>query len=575
MRRLILLMATFLVFQNIIAQKIIPENSFTSPVDFKIYLSGSFAELRSGHFHSGIDIKTQGRTGKYIRAIADGYVSRIKVQANGYGKSVYINHPDGYTSVYGHLSQYREPVNEYVKRYQYKNQIHTLDIYPAKNELPVKKGQIIALSGNSGSSSGPHLHFEIRNAANQHPLNVQKFGFDITDNVDPRIFNFYLYSFEGEYNRRKIKSRRKLGLQLQEKTYYLKDADTLEVDSPTSFGMEVFDFLNGTNNRCGLYYIKMYVNDDLVYHYQTDEFSFAETRYIYAHTDYFLKETENERVHLLFQKPNNRLSMYARLKNHGLVELLPGETKTIKIDFADISGNSRSVIVPVKGSEAVNKMAIQKDNESNTFKWDQINSFENHLVKLEIPSGSLYEDTDFSYVRIPSDENTFHQWLHLIGDKNEVMHTYAKLMIKAEGIPNHLREKACIVSYRENDTPSYEGGEMSKDNWLVTRTRKFGKYGIAIDSVAPTIIPVNFIPNGDLTGRRNMRLIIRDDLSGIQSYKGFIDNKWVLFEYDPKNDLLYHSLDPDITEKGRRHELEIYVEDKKGNRSVLHSGFIW
>lgn len=574
MRRLILLMTTFLVFQNIASQKPVPKNHFISPVDFRIYLSGSFAELRSSHFHSGIDIKTQGVIGKSIRAINEGYVSRIKIQTNGYGKSVYINHPGGYTSVYGHLSEYNNDIDEYVKRYQYKNQIHTLDIYPAKNELPVQKGEIIALSGNSGSSSGPHLHFEIRNAANQHPLNVQKFGFDITDNVDPRIYNFYLYSFEGKNNRRKIQSRRKVGLGLQEKTYYLKEEDTLTVDSPISFGMEVYDFLNGTNNRCGLYYIKMYANEKLIYQYQTDEFSFAETRYILAHTDYYLKEKENERVHLLFKRPNNRLSMYAHLKNDGLIDLLPGESKNIRIDFADISGNARSVVFPVKRRESANHMKVSEPEENITFRWDQVNSFDNHLVKLEVPSGSLYEDADFNYVRIPS-ENSFHPFIHIIGNKNVAMHKYGKLMIKAKGIPDRLINKACIVSFRENGTPSYEGGELLRDNWISTRTREFGKYGIAVDSVAPTIVPANFIPNGNLGGKKKMRLIIRDDLSGIQSYRGFIDNKWVLFEYDPKNDLLFHRLDPDIIKKGERHELEIYVEDHKGNKSVFHSAFTW
>ncbi len=574
MRRLITLMSIFLISQPIIPQSSLPENFFISPVDIEIYLSGSFAELRQGHFHSGIDIKTQGITGKNIRAIADGYVSRIKVQTNGYGKSVYINHPGGYTSVYGHLQDYKDPIDEYVKRYQYKNRIHTLDIYPAKNELRVKKGQIIASSGNTGSSSGPHLHFEIRNAANQHPLNVQKFGFNIRDNVDPRIYNFYVYSFEGENKRKRIKTRKKLGLQLENKNYSLKNIDTLMVDSPVSFGMEAYDFLNGTKNKCGLYYIKVYMDDELIYHYQTDEFSFAETRYIYAHTDYYLKETKNEQVHLLFRRPNNRLSMYASLLNDGLIELLPGETKNIRIEFADISGNARSVKFPVQGKRSANQMSIPKSTEQIIFKWDQVNSFENHLVKLEIPAGSLYEDAYFHYLRIPS-TNPFHPWIHTIGDKNAAMHHFGKLMIRAEGIPERLINKACIVSFKDDGTPSYKGGELLKDKWLLTKTREFGKYGIAIDSVAPQIIPINFIPNGDHSGKKFIRFSVRDDLSGIRSYQGFIDNKWVLFEYDPKNDLLYHALDPDITVNGIEHELEIHVEDHKGNKSIFHSNFTW
>ncbi|MFW5819993.1 MAG: M23 family metallopeptidase [Bacteroidota bacterium] len=574
MRSTFLLVIAILGFQNLISQSGSSKPDFISPIDFHIYLSGNFAELRSSHFHSGIDIKTLGVIGKPIRAIADGYVSRIKIQTNGYGKSVYINHPEGYTSVYGHLSEYENSISEYVKKYQYKNKIHTLDIYPAKNELPVKQGEIIALSGNTGSSSGPHIHFEIRNAANQHPLNVQKFGFDITDNVDPRIYNFYLYSFEGKDKRRKIKSRKKIGLTLNGNRYSLKSGDTLMINSPAGFGMEVFDFLNGANNRCGIYYIKMFLNGELAYHFQNDEFSFAETRYINAHTDYFLKESVNEHVQLLFKKPHNKLSMYKYLKDDGVIELLPGENRDVEIVFADISGNTRTVKFTLKNTEALNSIATPENNTVEEFLWDQPNDFGNHLLKISLPSLSLYEDASFNYIRLPA-INSIHPWIHAVGDASVPMHKYATLMIKAEGVPGSLMSKACIVSYDEKGETSFEGGEPQKDGWLLTKTREFGNYGISLDTISPQIIPVNFRRNSDMSGNRNLRFVIRDDLSGIQSYKGFIDNKWVLFEYDPKNDLLFHNFDPEIIERGKKHELEIYVEDNRGNKAMFHSSFIW
>ncbi len=574
MRRLILQMAITAMFQNIVFTEYLSAQTFVSPVDFQIFLSGSFAELRSGHFHSGIDIKTQGVIGKPIRSIDDGYVSRIKVQTNGYGKSVYINHPGGYTSVYGHLSEYESPVREYVKKHQYRNRIHGLDIYPAKNELVIKKGEIIAYSGNTGSSSGPHLHFEVRNAANQHPLNPQKFSFNIHDNVDPRIFNFYVYSFKGKGERRTVRSRKKTGLFLDGKTYRLKTTDTLIVDSPVSFGMEVYDFLNGVNNRCGIHFIKMFVDDELIYHFQADEFSFAETRYINAHTDYYLKQKEKERVHQLFRKPNNPLSMYPYMKNEGITDILPGQTKKVKIVFSDIQGNSRSLNFLIRGNTVKNEPTPDKNEPKNVFHWDRPNSFENHLIKLELPSGSLYEDAEFNYLRIPS-ENTPHPWIHITGDENIPLHKSGKLMVKAEGIPPSLLDKACIVKYHANGTPSYQGGEIQNDDWLMIKTREFGRYGILTDTIAPKIIPINFSKNSDMRGKKNIRFIIRDNLSEIGSYRGFIDNTWVLFEYDPKNELLFHTFDPDVIEKGANHEIEIYVEDKRGNKAMFHSGFFW
>lgn len=574
MRRLTLLMIKILMVINIYSQDKINSDLFKSPVDFKIYLSSNFAELRADHFHSGIDIKTQGVTGKPVYSIADGYVSRIKVQTNGYGKSVYINHPGGYTSLYGHLDRYNDRIAEYVKKYQYKNKIHTLDIYPAVNEIPVKQGQFIARAGNSGSSLGPHLHFEIRKAANQHPLNVQKFGFDITDNVDPRIYNFYLYTFEGKNDRRTVKSRKKLGLKLDGKSYSLKQGDTLSCDGPFSFGMEVFDFLNGVNNRCGIYFIKTFVDGELVYHFQTDEFSFAESRYINAHTDYALLVSSGEKVHCLFHRPNNKLSMYPVIRDEGIIELLPGEVKSVRILFSDISGNERSVQFSVVGDEEMKEPGGITDRNENLFTWNRENQYTNEDFKITIPAGSLYEDTEFSYNKVPA-PGKLYPWKHNVNTEKVPLHLPAKLSFKADEIPAGLMNFACIVSYDEEGEAEYQGGEVSTGNWITTSSRSFGTYSIEVDTLAPQIIPGNFRRNSDLSTKSEIRLIIKDDLSGITSYKGFIDNTWVLFEYDPKNDLLFHTFDPEIIEKGKSHELEIYVADDRGNQNVFHSGFYW
>jgi murein DD-endopeptidase MepM/ murein hydrolase activator NlpD len=574
MRRPVLFVIKILMALPVFSQSI-PENEhFIPPVNIPIYLSGNFAELRSDHFHSGIDIKTQGVIGKPVFTIDDGYVSRIKVQTNGYGKSVYINHPGGYTSVYGHLDEYNTEIASYVKKYQYKNQIHTLDIYPGRNELPVKKGEMIARAGNTGSSSGPHLHFEIRNTGNQHPLNVQKFGFNIPDNVDPRIFNFYIYSFSGKDDRRIVQSRRKAGLKLNDKSYSLKAGDTLLVNSPVSFGMEVYDFLNGTHNKCGVYFIKTFVDGDLVYHFQTDEFSFAESRYINAHTDYSLKKSGKENVHRLFRLPNNRLSMYPELINDGIISVTEDQVKRVKILFADIDGNQRSVDFFIKRNPVQNQSSLHSSTEGELFQWDRINTISDEMISLEIPARSLYEDVWLKYEVIPS-ENKTHPRIYKIHNEEVPLHLPAKLTFKNPGIETHLLKYACIVRYDEKGIPIYEGGNLKDDNRIETLTRSFGTFGVELDSVPPVIVPLNFNRNANLHGKKDLRLTIRDNLSGIKSYKAYIDSKWVLFEYDPKNDLIFHQFDPEVIEKGKKHELEIYVEDERGNIALFHSAFTW
>jgi murein DD-endopeptidase MepM/ murein hydrolase activator NlpD len=187
-----MILAGFLVFQNIYSQKPVVPAKFCPPLDIPLYLSGNFGEIRSDHFHSGLDFKTQGVTGKNVYSVDDGYISRIKIQTMGYGNSIYISHPGGLTSVYGHLDRFSDTIANYVKACQYHKRTHTLDIYPDKESFKVKKGEIIAYSGNSGSSGGPHLHFELRGTSSQHPLNVLLYNFDVKDDLPPRIFNLYV-----------------------------------------------------------------------------------------------------------------------------------------------------------------------------------------------------------------------------------------------------------------------------------------------------------------------------------------------------------------------------------------------
>lgn len=569
-----LLLLLICLIPKLLSQSLNNLPGFILPVDIPVYLSGSFAELRTDHFHSGIDIKTQGVIGKPLYSIGRGYVSRIKVQTGGYGKSIYIQHPGGYTSVYGHLSAYNEHIDSYVKKYQYKNKTHTLDIYPAVNELSVEQGSLIGWSGNTGSSAGPHLHFEIRETASQYPMNVLKFGYDITDNVAPRISNFYIYTFEGEGKRRTIASRKKTGLTLEGNTYHLNSGDTLSTSMPVSFGLEVYDFMNGTSNRYGIYNIKMYVNQELTYHFQADRFSFAETRYINAHLDYALRKRSGEKVQLLFKKPNNRLSMYKILQNEGIILPKKNEPMEINIQIGDYSGNVRNVVFFLKKDDVNSGLASQKNKTGSFFEWDVQNSYENHLIKVMIPAGSLYEDTQFNYIRTDRD-NQFHPWYHNVHNNEVPLHLPMKLSICLDGIPDDLLPKTFIAGYDEKGNPVFEGGSIKKDKWITVETRNFGQFGIEIDTISPQIIPINFRKNEDLSGLTELRFIIRDNLSNIGSYKAFIDNQWALFEYDPKNDLLTYTFDQQRIVKGREHEIEIYVEDGRGNQAVFHSGFTW
>jgi murein DD-endopeptidase MepM/ murein hydrolase activator NlpD len=569
----LLFFTLFLMFQNTYTQNPSTKGKFHPPVDIPMELAGNFAELRSDHFHSGIDIRTQGVSGKRILSIDKGYVSRIKVQVNGYGRSVYINHPGGYTSVYGHLLSYCPKIDEYVKSYQYKNQTHTLDIYPAKNEITVERGEFIALSGNSGSSNGPHLHFEIRNSANQHPLNVLKFGFDIKDSKSPEIMGLYLYEFSGEGDRRVSERTRKLEVLGSNGNYSLGNILTIETGSPFSFGMETYDYLDANRNRCGIYTMDLIVNNDTVYSYITDEFSFAESRYLNSHIDYGYKKLHGIRIHNLFLRPNNPLSLIKSTKNYGIINPEDGKEYNIEIRLTDVYGNSSLLSFKVKVKASADMKNEVKSSEE-IYVWNQDYKIEKDNFSFSLHSKSLYEDTPLSFHK--SNGGTFvHPYEYNIGDQEIPLHRSGTLMIKTGEVEMAFKEKLYVSRKDEDGNWEYAGGKLSPKGWIKTDVREFGIYSLMADTIPPEIKPLNISKDANLSSSRNIRFKIRDEGSGIDDYRGFIDNEWVLFEFDKKNDLLVYTFDKKRLNSGQTHELELYISDKTGNSTLYHQQFFW
>ena len=561
MKRINLSIFVILMFQSMSAQNI----NFQAPLDIPLLLSGNFAELRSDHFHSGLDFKTQGVTGHKVRAVEDGYVSRIKIQTNGYGKSIYINHPNGYTSVYGHLSAYNTLIAEFVKRYQYNNQTHTLDIYPSRDEISVKKGDIIALSGNSGSSGGPHLHFEVRNSTNQHPLNGLNFNFNIIDNIRPRVYNLYLYSLKGSKERQTVSGRRQFILKNTGGKYSLKDDQKIEVVGKIGFGINVNDFLDGSPNRCGVYTMELFVNDEAIFSFKTDEFSFSESRYINSHTDYSLRIQEKKRVHRLFKLPNNSLSMVKHDINNGVFNFESGMEYDVEIVVEDAAGNQSALNFKVVAAPPASPLNNKITKEDIRY-WDEQNTITNHIFKLIIPKKSLYEDAEIKYSRI-SGATSVHEWIHNVGNPEIPLHSGAELYLSTVGIDKDLLPKICIVNFDEDNNPQYAGGEIDGEEWIKTKIYEFGSFSIDVDTIAPEIQSIK--------SNNALKFLVIDDLSGISKYEGFIDNEWALFEYDPKNDRISYYYDAARLNKGTIHEVELYITDNKGNTALYHSSFYW
>jgi murein DD-endopeptidase MepM/ murein hydrolase activator NlpD len=544
------------------------------PLDIPLVLSGNFAELRTGHFHSGLDFKTQGVIGKRVYSIAEGYISRIKVQSIGYGKSLYISHPDGRTSVYGHLDRYIPAIDRYVKAFQYRNQTHELDIYPTKEDFPLKAGELIGYSGNTGSSAGPHLHFEIRNTHTQEPVNALKNGFTIGDNIPPKINAVFLYNYSSSGTGRLPLARKEFALDQTGDTAVLKHKGPVLVRGCIGIGIETWDILDGAPNHCGIYSIKLFAAGELIYHFLADHFNFNETRYLNAHTDYSLGITNKRKTHNLFVKPNEKLSMNKHALNSGLIDVEPGESYPVVIEIKDVHNNSRVVVFKLEGSGTSSVLRLSGETDEKTvFRWKEDNYFTNHALELKVPAYSLYEDTRFTYTKKPRAHQTF-PVVHSIHTPEVPLHIPAELKIAPDSVSPSMLAKTAIYLLDKDDKPVFVGGEY-KQGRIVSRISEFGRFILETDSIAPVIRPVNHTSGADLSKSTSIRFQLEDNLSGISEYQGYIDNKWALFEYDSKNSLLFYEFDKERLTHGLLHELELYIRDKAGNTSIFHSTFLW
>lgn len=544
---------------------------FRPPMDIPLVLSGNFGELRSNHFHSGIDIKTQGVTGQSVFAIEQGYVSRIKVQTGGYGKALYLSHPGGYTSVYGHLEDYNERISKYVRDIQYKRQTHEVDLYLEPGEISVSRGEVIALSGNTGSSSGPHLHFEIRRTSDQVPLNGLLFDLPIADHIPPRIMQAAIYPVDGTAT----VDRSTVPLYLETKESNGKTRivghNPIAVSGPVGFGVEVYDYLDGASNRCGIFSLDLEIDGKQVFYSEMGEFSFAESRFINAHIDYARKFAANRKIQRLYKVPYNALSIYKYAAHDGVIVFSDTLVHEVSITASDSYGNSSTLQFQVKGTN-INVAQAGPAPDGNFLAYDQANTFSAPGIDLRFPAYCFYDDVYFRYASDAGPEDLYSDIFQL-HDGSVPVHSAYEIFVTPDRVPEGLADRLCLVGIEENGSYTFAGGGFV-DGKVTGTLRSFGKYAVGIDTVPPEIRPLNLYNGKDVSSQPGIRFRVSDDLSGISSYSGFINGQWVLFEYDPKNELLFHEFDGRVPFSEKNNEIEIVLTDAKGNKATYHTTFI-
>ena len=542
------------------SQATYPKDYFVKPLDIPLILSGTFGELRSNHFHSGLDIKTQQREGLNVFASAEGYVSRIKISHWGYGKALYITHPNGFTTVYGHLKKFSPAIEAYVKKHQYEQERYEIQLFPKENELQVAKKEIVALSGNSGGSGGPHLHYEIRDA-NARPINPMFFGIDIKDTKQPQIRAAVVYSFGDTSHVNQSNHIKELVFKTQSDGTIL--AESIDAYGTIGFGVNSVDKQNAALNNNGIFNLKMNVNGATVYEHTVDKFSFSETRYMNTLIDFGRFYKKRQRIQKTFVQPANRLSIYDNLKNNGYVNIKNGRSYTVEIIAKDFKGNSKKLIIPVKGKK--DSIQIRKEIKKTPyyFKANAFNKISEDKITVAFPKNSFYNDFYFDFKQEAG--------VAILHNAGVPVHKNFTLTFDVSERPKEEQDKLFIARMNTKGKPYYSNTRR-KENKLYTLNKTLGSYALFSDNQSPKIRPINFKKGQWLSKYRYLKLRISDGLSGIKSYRAEIDGEWVLMEYDAKKSLLtYDFNDKKLT--GTKHTLKVIAVDNVNNSNTYIATF--
>lgn len=532
--------------QSIFTIKKYPQ-SFISPIDFPVSIVGNFGECRPNHFHSGIDIRTNGQENKIIRAIGNGYISRVKIEAGGFGNAIYITH-GAYTSVYAHLNKFFPELEQYVRAQQYKKQTWAIDLTFSPHQFPVKQGTFIAYSGNTGSSQGPHLHMEIRDTQTDAPLNGLLF-YNWQDSQAPLINTLAIYDGQQSIYAQQPKLIKLNHASLPKKI--------IKVNTPlVYFGIEAVDKMNIATGTLGIFEMRLFVNDQPYFAWQMDNISYNITRYMNAIADYKTRKNNGPWIQLCASLPNDKLPVYKDVAGKkGIVGIEPGETKKIRIEVLD-TRNQKSVIAFSIVGEAIKTATMDKQ----IMKAGQTNSFSNEFLQLVLPADVLYDNINFTTSIKPSIQP--YSYIYQVHTAQVPLHHEVDVYFTPKThIPQALQNKIAVIKLPSANETKKKGMRAEWQQRTVKASiKEFGWYEIVIDQQAPSI--TSTIKNNDTLGKRpQLNFVIKDDITSVKSVKMYVDDQWL--RVVQKGDVYTYEIDEYFP--AGTHTLKVIATDENDN----------
>lgn len=534
---------------------------FRYPLDVPMSLSGNYGELRSNHFHAGIDFRIGGVVGAPVYAAADGYVSRISVSPTGYGNALYITHSNGYVSVYGHLHRFEDKIREYVRAEQYASGSFVVDLGPDSTRFPVKAGQLIAFGGNTGSSGGPHLHFEVRKDGSTLNIVTNRL-FAMDDGRKPVINRvaFMGYDIEGgvarvfRINRPRLRSA---VIPLPRLSYVAVDA---------------VDRMEGTNAKLAIGEYSVYLDGECIYRFRVGDIPMNESRYLNSLIEYPLKSRTGRTMVKSYVEPGNGLAYKIDCINGGLIVLDDDSLHTLTVEVKDYANNAERIDYKVKRASGLLRVNDSLSQKGTFAAWYLPFFYKKEGMVFSMPAGSLYRSIYFDAAEDSDASGDFCSKVWSISGYETALHVPARLSIRYDG-PDSLRAKALLVSVSHSGRIYGAGGAIDSCGYVASRVSSFGSYAVALDTVPPSVRV--YIANGETLRRDIVSFSIRDRLSGLDRYEVEIDGRWVLAEFDAKRSRLSVNLADAKIGRGKKHRLVIRVSDNKGNETVVKRDFKW
>ncbi|MBS1620879.1 MAG: M23 family metallopeptidase [Bacteroidetes bacterium] len=559
-----------LVFSNstLFAQSVsnYPKYYFRNPLGIPMELTANMGELRSNHWHMGLDLRTQQKENLPVYAAAAGYISKVRIEPFGYGRSIFINHPNGLTTVYGHLNDFFPALEKYVTEQQYKNQVWAIELDFSKTQFPVFKSQLIAYSGNTGSSQGPHLHFEIRDTKTSRCLNPLLFGFPVKDDVPPEIIRLGLYNRSISLYRQ---SPQIFSLKKRDgNNYVLNGVPVIQTGfKKISFAIQAFDRMKPRGSEDGIYSAKIFFNNEPVIGFVLDSIDYDESAYINAQIDYKYRYNGGYYLQHLSLLPGDHGAVYKKQNGNGILNLNDTGFHLVHIDVRDVYNHRAQLDFMVQYLDSLEHTALP--DTSIKFIPNQNNFFQKQDFELSLTPNALYDTVPVVYYKSPSALINSISAIHRFNDASFPLHDAVTVRIKPEvEVPEELKNKIVI---RRNDNRSSSVRKATwQQEWVSASFKEFGNFQALIDTIPPVVKSMGKEDTIVYSGSKYMAVEAWDNFGSLRNFRAEIDGQWVRFSNDKAGTFIYV-----FDEKCPYgiHQLKVTIDDLVGNSTTQTQWF--